>query len=145
MFKEEELVVFAEGKSILLMEDNEINAQIAESQLVPMGFNVEWAENGRMGLEMFLGSEENHFCCIITDIMMPEMDGFEAASNIRKSGRSDAKIPVLGVTANTYAEKEVKGNKDINQFITKPYKRNDLIEWICNDVMSYEAINDKDR
>lgn len=136
MFKEDELLAFAKGKNILLMEDNEINAQIAESQLIPMGFNVEWAENGKTGLEMFLKSEENYFCCVITDIMMPEMDGFETANSIRSSGRADANVPVLGVTANAFAEKEEKNNKDINQFITKPYKRRDLLDWICNNVMN---------
>lgn len=142
MFREEEINDFAVGRNILLMEDNEINAQIAEAQLKPAGFNVVWAENGREGVDIYLDSDPSFFCCVITDIMMPEIDGYEAAKMIRESGRNDAGLPILGITANVFsAESESVKNKDLNQFITKPYKRTALLEWIYVNVNKYEGID----
>lgn len=142
MIAEEEILAFASGRNLLLVEDNEINAQIAEAQLKPAGFNVVWAENGELGLEKYLESEPGFYSAIITDLMMPVMDGIEVALHVRKSERSDSELPILGITANAFP-KELGTFKDggLDGCLTKPYKREQILEWLYDKVTGYEDLN----
>lgn len=116
---------FGAGKLVLLVEDNEINAEIARLQLNEIGFEVEWAENGARAVESFKNSEMFHYDLVVMDIMMPVMDGLEATQIIRSMERADArKIPIIAVTANAYSkDAEVSAKSGVSKVITKPYSR----------------------
>lgn len=114
----------------LLVEDNEINAEIAMMQLRSFGFDVEWVSNGARAVECFGDSALNHFAIIIMDLMMPVMDGVEATGIIRGLDREDAKnVPIIATTANAYPEdQKILMDKGVNLIITKPYSKDDLYE-----------------
>ncbi len=120
------------GKVALLVEDNEINAEIAMLQLKNMGFEVEWVANGARAVENFGSSENYHYSLVIMDIMMPVMDGLEATCIIRKLGREDAAtVPIVAITANAFPEdKKASFENGVTCFITKPYSRKQLQEVI---------------
>lgn len=94
-----------EGKRLLLVEDNEINMEVAEEILTMNGLVVEKAWNGREALDIFRESAPFHFDAVLMDMQMPEMNGCEACSRIRALPRPDAAlVPVIAVTANAFAE-----------------------------------------
>lgn len=110
------------GKRALLVEDNEINLEIATEILGTTGLQMESAENGQIGLEKFSQSKEGWYSIIFMDIQMPVMNGYEAAAAIRKLPREDAKnIPIVAMTANTFSEdmQEAKA-AGMNGHIAKP-------------------------
>ena len=145
MFTDEEITSFATGRNVLLAEDNEINAQIARSQLEPAGFNVVWAENGKEAYDLFIESKPHYFSAFVTDLMMPVMDGNEAARMVRESLREDSGIPILGITANTFYENmPTSADTGINDVIIKPYKKRDILEWLYKSVMKYEGTDVSD-
>lgn len=145
MITDEEITGFASGRNVLLAEDNEINAQIARSQLEPAGFNVVWAENGKEAYDIFIESEPHYFSAFVTDLMMPVMDGNEAAKKVRESSRDDSGLPILGITANTfYEDMATSANTGINEVIVKPYKKRDILEWLYKSVMKYEGTDVSD-
>lgn len=91
------------GRHILLCDDNQINTMIARRLLEKWGIVVDTASNGRQGLEMFDDSPIGDYDAILMDIMMPEMNGLQAAAAIRALGRSDARtVPIIAMTANAY-------------------------------------------
>lgn len=132
-----------EGKKALLVEDNEINAEIAMIQLRAMGFEVDWVVNGARAVENFGSSEPNYYSLVIMDIMMPVMDGLEATRIIRRLGREDAeKVPIVAITANAFPEdKATSFENGATALITKPYSRKQLQEVIGN--LFSADINDK--
>ncbi|MFR6497038.1 MAG: response regulator, partial [Ruminococcus sp.] len=83
------------GKQILLAEDNEINAEIAVDILEEEGASVDVAGNGKIAVEMFENSPVNHYDLILMDVQMPERNGREAASDIRRLDRADAKTVLI--------------------------------------------------
>ncbi len=101
--KEEDLQQFV-GKRILLAEDNELNWEIAQEILLEAGFEVEWAENGKLCLEKFQASAPGAYDVILMDIRMPVMNGYEAAQAIRALDRPDADIPIIAMTADAFSE-----------------------------------------
>ena len=110
------------GKRILLVEDNELNREIAEEIIGETGVTVECAENGREALEKFESSDENYYSMILMDIQMPVMNGYEASEAIRRLPRADAAgIPIIAMTANAFAE-DIKRSKNagMNEHLTKP-------------------------
>lgn len=93
------------GKRVLLAEDNEINMELATEILSMHGVEITQAWNGKEAVERFLASEEYGFDAVLMDMQMPELNGCDAARQIRSSGRADAKsVPILAVTANAFAE-----------------------------------------
>lgn len=98
-----------DGKRVLLCEDHPLNTEITTRILEHKGVIVEHAENGKIGLEMFENSAPNYYDLIFMDIRMPVMDGIEAAKEIRRLSRADAKrIPIIALTANAFNEDIVK-------------------------------------
>ena len=94
-------------RRILLAEDNETNAMIAQEVLEEMGGTVEIAENGRIALEKFRDHQPGYYDYILMDVQMPEMDGRTAAREIRKLSRPDAKtIPIFALSADAFVEDE---------------------------------------
>ena len=110
------------GKRILLVEDNELNREIAEELIGATGASVESAEDGVQAVKKFKESAEGYYDLILMDVQMPHMDGYEATRCIRALGRSDAqKVPIFAMTANAFAEDVQKSREaGINAHISKP-------------------------
>mgnify|MGYP000712870016 CR=1 FL=1 len=123
-------VTAIENLHILLAEDNEINMEIAEFYLEDMKIKVDKAWNGKEAVEMFAASEPGTYDMILMDIMMPVMDGLEAARYIRQMERSDAKkIPILALTAQVTSESIVEcGKAGMDGHLTKPIEAQKLKE-----------------
>ena len=113
-----------QGKQILLVEDNELNLEIATFFLEEDGAIVTPARNGKEAVELFQKNSDK-FDLILMDIMMPVMDGYQAARAIRQLDHQRAgKIPVIAMTANAFAEDVVKAKKaGMNDHIAKPLDR----------------------
>ena len=110
------------GLHILLAEDNELNMEIAEFVLQNEGADVTKAWNGQEAVELFRNSEPGEFDAILMDIMMPVMNGYEAAKTIRSLDREDAKtIPIIAMTANAFTEDRLRVKEaGMNEHISKP-------------------------
>ena len=110
------------GLHILLAEDNELNMEIAEFVLQNGGADVTKAWNGQEAVELFRKSAYGEFDAILMDIMMPVMNGYEAAKKIRSLDREDAKtIPIIAMTANAFTEDRLKAKESgMNEHIVKP-------------------------
>ena len=124
--------VSIKGVKILLVEDNEINMQIAKELLEAGGADITDAYNGKEAIEIFEGSEEGAFDIILMDIMMPVMDGLDAARYIRAVKREDAgKIPIFAMTANAFIE-DIRQSKDagMNEHFSKPLDMEKMIRAI---------------
>ena len=110
------------GLHILLVEDNELNMEIAEFMLQNEGAAVTKAWNGQEAVELFEKSRSGEFDVILMDIMMPVMNGYEATKKIRSLGREDAKtIPIIAMTANAFTEDRLRAKEaGMNEHIAKP-------------------------
>ena len=92
-------------KRLLLVEDNMINMEIARMILEQLGFTVETAENGQIGVDRVANSEPGHYDLILMDIQMPVRDGYTATRTIRgMENAAHARIPIVAMTANAFAE-----------------------------------------
>lgn len=120
------------GLNILVVEDNKINAEIAEYILEKSGAKVTLAANGKEALDMFFKSQENYYDIILMDVMMPVMNGYEATRNIRKLERKDAKkIPIIAMTANAFTKDRLDAMEaGMDEHIAKPLDINLLLEII---------------
>lgn len=110
------------GLHILLAEDNELNMEIAEFMLQNEGADVTKAWNGREAVEIFEKSRPDEFDIILMDIMMPVMNGYEAAKMIHSMNREDAKkIPIIAMTANAFTEDKIRAKEaGMDEHIAKP-------------------------
>ena len=119
--------------NVLLVEDNELNAEIATVQLEEFGIKVERAVDGRNAVEIFRNHPEGTFDVILMDIMMPVMDGLTATKAIRALNRPDAGIiPIIAMTANAFAE-DVQRCLDagMNAHLAKPLDIEKVKKTIC--------------
>ncbi|MDO5590229.1 MAG: ATP-binding protein [Lachnospiraceae bacterium] len=130
--RKEEPTGSIKGLHILLAEDNELNMEIADFMLQSEGAIVTKARNGQEAVEIFAKREVGAFDCILMDVMMPEMNGYEATQCIRSLDREDAtKIPIIAMTANAFAEDRIKSQEaGMNEHISKPVDVNLLIKTI---------------
>ena len=110
------------GKRILLVEDNELNREIAEEILEETGFVVETAPDGSDAVEMMKAAEEGYYDAILMDVQMPIMDGYEATRTIRAMSRADVRnLPIIAMTANAMDEdKEAALKNGMTAHIAKP-------------------------
>ena len=122
------------GMRVLVVEDNELNREIALEMLEEEGVQVSEAKNGKEAVDVFLSSEPGSLDAILMDIMMPVMDGFEAAKTIRSLPRPDAEtIPIIAVTANAFEEDRKKTREaGMNEHLTKPMDREKLKETLAS-------------
>lgn len=116
------------GKRILLAEDNDLNWEIANELLSAYGFEVKWAENGKLCVEEFCQSAPGYYDAVLMDLRMPIMNGYEAASAIRKTERKDNDIPIIAMTADAFAE-DIQRCLDcgMNAHVSKPIDMNELL------------------
>lgn len=116
------------GMNVLLAEDNELNAEIAQTLLESEGIVVTRAADGNETVDLYAGRPAGSFDAILMDIMMPGMDGYEATRAIRLSEKADAAdIPIIALTANAFAE-DAKAAHDagMNAHLSKPLDFNKL-------------------
>ena len=121
------------GKRILLVEDNELNAEIVKTVLEDVGALITRAENGQQALELFKEKPAGTFDAILMDLMMPVMDGYTATRKIRLLERSDAKtIPIIAMTANAFQEDAEKCIAvGMNAHLAKPLDIEKMKTIIC--------------
>lgn len=117
-------------KRILLAEDNDLNAEIAETLLESYDFQVERMKNGKDALTGYLEKPAGYYDLILMDIQMPVMDGLTAAREIRKCGKPGAKkIPIIAMSANAFQEDVERSlNAGMNAHTTKPIEIEKLVE-----------------
>ena len=120
------------GLHVLLAEDNELNMEIAEFVLQNEGAEVTKAWNGQEAVELFRKSESGEFDVILMDIMMPVLNGYEAAKRIRSLDREDAKkIPIIAMTANAFTEDRIRAKEaGMDEHVAKPVDAELLIKVI---------------
>ena len=119
------------GKRILLVEDNELNREIATEIIGMTGVTIDSAENGKIAVENVMEAPEKWYDLIFMDIQMPVMNGYEATAAIRALAGSRGKVPIIAMTANAFAEDvQLAKNTGMNEHIAKPLDLNKL-----NDVL----------
>ncbi len=118
------------GKRILLVEDNELNREIAQEILTETGFMVETAPDGTDAVTMMKEAPENYYDAVLMDVQMPIMDGYEATRTIRALPRDDVKsLPIIAMTANAMDEdKEAALKNGMNAHLAKPINMDLFIE-----------------
>ena len=127
-----------EGRNILLAEDNDLNAEIAEAILARAGLRIERVENGIQCVNRILKMPAGTYDMIFMDIQMPEMDGYKATQAIRNLPDKDkACIPIIAMTANAFAEDKKKTMEaGMNAHLSKPLNVPELMDTIrkfCDD------------
>ena len=122
------------GARILLVEDNEINTEIATELLMEEGCIVETANDGAACIDMLEKADADYYKMILMDIQMPVMNGYEAARSIRKLPRKDAEsIPIIAMTADAFAE-DIQRAQDagMNAHVAKPLNINLLYQVLAH-------------
>ena len=119
-----------EGVNILLVEDNLLNQDIAKFLLENMGAKIQMANNGQEAVEQFSASQPGDIDIILMDIMMPVMNGYEAAKAIRSMDRPDAaEIPIIAMTANAFTDdKQQAFEAGMNEHLAKPLDKDLLLK-----------------
>ena len=115
---------------LLLVEDNEVNREIASLILTEFGFTLDTAENGQIAVDKVASSKPGTYQAILMDLQMPVMNGYEATKKIRELKNSElAKIPIIAMTANAFTE-DIQAAKDagMNSHIAKPIDIPKMIE-----------------
>ncbi|MCF0117347.1 MAG: response regulator [Bacilli bacterium] len=122
-------IITLEGKRILVVDDNELNREISRYMLEDVGCIVEVANDGKEAVDMFSNSKLNYYDLILMDVMMPIMDGHQAAKEIRKLKRDDAKsIAIVAATANAFKEDvDAALASGMNAHIAKPINNEALL------------------
>ena len=110
------------GHRVLIVEDNDLNMEIALEFLQSLGLVCEGAENGRRAVEMFNASTPGHYEMILMDVRMPVMNGYEATREIRRLAREDARqIPIVAMTADAFSSDiKMALNAGMNEHLSKP-------------------------
>ena len=116
--------------NILLVEDNELNQEIAVTILEEAGFTIEVAENGQIAVDMVKNSKPGQYQIVLMDVQMRVMNGYEAARAIRQlPDKALASIPILAMTANAFGEdKQEALRSGMNGHIAKPIDIEKLID-----------------
>ena len=120
------------GKRLLVVEDNELNMEIAEFMLKGAGAEVDSVFDGESAVKAYTDAAPGTYQAVLMDLMMPVMDGYAATRTIRESGRPDAKtIPIIAMSANAYAEDVQKClDTGMNAHISKPLYKEFMLETI---------------
>ena len=135
---EEKTEASIQGLHVLLAEDNELNMEIAEFVLQNEGTVVTKAWNGQEAVDIFRKSSPGEFDVILMDIMMPVMNGYEAAKMIRSLDREDAKvIPIIAMTANAFTEDKMRAKEaGMDEHIAKPVDGKLLVK-VINELVKH--------
>ena len=121
-----------EGKRILLAEDNELNAEIADTVLEETGIKVKHVEDGIQCIEELKKMPEKYYDVILMDVQMPNMDGYTATQRIRDLDDSRAEIPIIAMTANAYDEDRRKAQEaGMDGFLAKPLDVDEMMRLLA--------------
>lgn len=122
------------GKRILLVEDNEINREIAQELLMDEGYLVETANDGSVAVEMVKNSKPYYYALVLMDIQMPVMDGYRATRAIRDlQDEKLARIPIIALSANAFAEDYKRSSEaGMDAHVPKPLQMEELQKTIRN-------------
>ena len=121
-----------DGVKVLLVEDNELNAEIATFLLEQHGMEVRWMENGKEAVDE-LAANPNVYDVVFMDIMMPVMDGLEAAKAIRQELKQD--VPIFAMTANAFIDDvQLSMDAGMEEHLTKPLREKDIIRALMKHV-----------
>ena len=123
----------------MVAEDNELNMEISRCILEDSGMEVTCAVDGQEAVEIFEKSAPDYFGVIYMDVMMPRMNGLDAARTIREMKRRDARrVPIIAMSANAFAEDKSKALKaGMDEYLTKPLESEKLIHALSR----YNTIN----
>ena len=123
------------GKRILLVEDNELNREIAIDIIGMTGVEIDVAENGKIAVDKIVDAPENWYDLVFMDIQMPIMNGYEATAAIRSLSGARGHVPIIAMTANAFAEDvQLAKNTGMNEHMAKPldmHKLNEILKtWL---------------
>ena len=123
------------GKRILLVEDNELNREIAIEIIGMTGVEIDVAENGKIAVDKIADAPENWYDLVFMDIQMPIMNGYEATAAIRSLSGARGHVPIIAMTANAFAEDvQLAKNTGMNEHMAKPldmHKLNEILKtWL---------------
>lgn len=123
------------GKRILLVEDNELNREIAIEIMGMTGAEIDVAENGKIAVDKIADAPENWYDLVFMDIQMPIMNGYEATAAIRSLSGARGHVPIIAMTANAFAEDvQLAKNTGMNEHMAKPldmHKLNEILKtWL---------------
>lgn len=123
-----------QGLRVLLVEDNDLNAEIAQFTLSRAGAVVTHAKDGESAVEMFAASAPHEYDVVLMDIMMPGIDGLEATRQIRALDREDAAAtPIIAVSANAFADdRRLSREAGMNAHLSKPVSSQELVEALAH-------------
>ena len=126
------------GKNVLLVEDNDLNREIAQTILEGIGMNVESAVNGQEAVDKVSSSPSDRYDIILMDIQMPVMDGYEATGRIRSlDDKKKASIPIISMTANAFPEDRTKAlDSGMNGHVPKPFEITVLVSEMIEAILS---------
>ena len=126
-----------EGLQALVVEDNELNRELAAFMLEEQGIRVDCAVDGQEAVAKFEESEPGHYDVILMDIMMPNLNGWDATRKIRSMKRPDAaNVPIIAMSANTFAEDIINSRiSGMNRHLPKPMDEKKLLETVKECIM----------
>jgi len=123
------------GKRILLAEDNDLNAEIAETLLKDSGFLVERAADGAICVDMLKKADIGYYDVILMDVLMPNMNGYDATKAIRQLDNARKDIPIVAMTANAFAEDRTAAfNAGMNEHVAKPINM-DVLMGVLSEII----------
>jgi signal transduction histidine kinase/PAS domain-containing protein/ActR/RegA family two-component response regulator len=133
-----------EGMRVLLCEDNSMNREIAAKLLEFRGIQVEYAENGEVGVRKFSESAVGRYQAVLMDLRMPVMDGLTASKAIRALGRPDAKaVPIIAMTADAFDDDVQKClDAGMNDHIAKPIDPETLYRTLADGIANYRGLSE---
>lgn len=127
---------------LLLVEDNELNRDIARELLKQVGFILDEAENGKLGADRYAASAPGYYKCILMDVQMPVMNGYEATKTIRAFEQKigdGRRIPIVAMTANAFDEDKKQAlESGMNAFVSKPFDINELLR-VLSEMISEDS------
>ena len=124
------------GKRLLLVEDNELNREIAQELLEESGFVVDTAVDGAVAVTMMKNSSAGYYSLVLMDVQMPVMNGYEASKQIRALDNPElASVPIVAMTANAFDEdRKLAIESGMNDHIAKPINIGRLLEVIAKQL-----------
>lgn len=127
------------GLNVLLVEDNRLNRDIAVFMCEQQGFTVTCASNGEDALRAFTVSPPHTYDVVLMDVMMPVMDGYAATRAIRETGRADADVPIIGMSANAFSDDRLRAKEaGMDDYLSKPINAVILLKSLARNCANTE-------